>query len=65
MFKCYVTGRVSKAGEKPEQVIIEKREKTYYSAEEPTKAIAVGWEIGKVVLMSKDGFEQWKQKNGL
>lgn len=62
MFKCYMTGRNSK--DKPVKVIIERRERQYFSEDEPNKVVATGWEIVKEVLMSKEGYAIWQAKNG-
>jgi hypothetical protein len=64
MFKCYQTGLLSKEGEKPFKVVVEKRERTYMSVTEPDKVASVGWEIQKEVLMTKVGHDLWLAKNG-
>jgi len=64
MFKCYVTGKDSVLGEKPEKVVVEKRERTYMSDEEPDKVVSKGFEVVKEVLMTKEGYNLWLAKNG-
>lgn len=69
MFKCFVTKRMSKPGDKPFKVVIEKRSRVYtkWVKDEEGKYSEVfagrGHEIVKEVLMSKDGYDIWMSKN--
>lgn len=63
MFRCFVTGKLSAENEKPYKVVVEKRERTYISDTDPDKIAAVGWEISREVLMTKEGYEIWLKNN--
>jgi hypothetical protein len=70
MFKCAVTGKLSKLGEKPFKVVTQKRERVYtqrFRDEEGNVSevlVGRGWEIVKEVLMSKEGHDAWVAKHG-
>jgi hypothetical protein len=62
MFRCPITKRVTRAGDKMIRVVIEKRPKTYYSLrlnEETGKLDTIeagkGWEIVKELGCSEEG----------
>lgn len=77
MFRCPITGRVSKPGDKPINVILEKRMREYWDTDDgkaPKRAfnpldgdrmyhvIGTGWEVMRETNVSKDGFEQLKSE---
>lgn len=53
MFKCDMTGKVSKPGEKPVRVVVERREKVYRDDE--GRVLGRGWEIAKELTVSVEG----------
>lgn len=60
MFKCQVTGRFSKPGEKCNKIVISTREKSYYEkvmedGEEVELEIGRGWEIVKEINATEEG----------
>ena len=65
MFKCYITKKLSKSGEKPIKVVIEKRERVYTrkfrddEGELVEELVGKGWEIVKEVMMSKEGYDRY------
>lgn len=65
MFKCAVTGKLSKLGEKPIRVVTEKRSRIYtrkFRDEEGNvveEMVGRGWEIVKEVMMTKEGHDLW------
>jgi|GEM_PF-2917850 len=68
MFKCFITQKMSKPGEKTNKVILETRQKVYYGwrlNEETEKyekvEIGKGWEIVKEVSVSDEGLKIWKE----
>lgn len=69
MFKCFVTKRMSKPGDKPFKVVIEKRNRVYTKRVKDDNGnvsevlVARGNEIVKEVLMSKEGYDIWMSKN--
>ncbi len=73
MFRCEITGKLSKLGEKVNRIVVEKREKVYYAMQlnEDTEQyekveVGRGWEIVKEVNASSAGLELWnKTKNSL
>jgi hypothetical protein len=68
MFKCQITGKMSRPGEKANKIIVETRPKTYYGwflNEETGKMehheVARGWEIVKEVNATDEGLRIWKE----
>lgn len=65
MFRCYVTKKLSKLGEKPIKVVIEKRERIYTrrfrddEGEIVEEMVGRGWEIVKEVMMTKEGYDRY------
>lgn len=65
MFRCYVTKKLSKLGEKPIKVVIEKRERIYTrrfrddEGEIVEELVGKGWEIVKEVMMTKEGYDRY------
>lgn len=77
MFRCPVTGRVSKPGEKPITVVLEKRAREYwdtddgrvpqgsirtYDGDRVYHVIGTGWEVVRELNVSKDGLIQLKSE---
>lgn len=68
MFKCFVTKKDSKLGEKPIKVVIEKRLRAYnrrWKDEDGNihdEIVSKGHEIVREVMMSKEGFDIWNEK---
>lgn len=67
MFICQVTGKVSKAYEKPTKIVVETREKIYYGwrlnpETEKMEYVEVGKgsEIVKEIVASDEGLKEWK-----
>ena len=75
MFRCPITKRVSKSGEKPITVILEKRMREYWDTDDgkaPARmgnpldgdrvyhVIGTGWEVSREIAVSKDGYAQLK-----
>ena len=65
-FKCAITGRTSKFGEKLNKIVVATRPKQYFknvknedTDEWETVPAAVGYEIVKEIGVSKSGLEQW------
>ncbi len=70
MFKCMVTGRLSKPGEKLNKIVIKTREKVYYGKvlnEELRRyeevEVGKGFEIVQEIDASEQGLEQWNAMN--
>lgn len=66
MFKCQITGRNSRHGEKPVKVVVDTRRKEYKQQvfNEDTRSwevqvLGVGWEIKKEINVSNDGLIMW------
>jgi len=69
MFKCQVTGRISKPGEKMNRIPVVKRDRVYFKKiknEDTGKweevEVGRGWEIVREIVASDDGVAVW---NGL
>lgn len=75
MFRCPITKRVSKSGDKPINVILEKRFREYWDTDDGKApkgsiraedgdrvyhVIGTGWEVLRETNVSKDGYEQLK-----
>lgn len=65
MFVCPVTGKCSLPGEKPTQVVLERRERVYTRTqwdqetnEEVTIEIGRGWEIVRELFVSREGLRR-------
>lgn len=70
MFKCFVTNRMSKPGEKVNKIVVKTRDKIYYAwfrNEETGKfeqvEIGRGNEIVSEVNASDEGLRLWTQAN--
>jgi hypothetical protein len=70
MFKCQVTNKFSKPGDKCNKIVTEKREKVYFQffRNEETgkweeKEVGRGWEIVKEINCTDAGLDIWKAKN--
>lgn len=75
MFRCPITNRVSKPGEKPINVVLEKRVREYWDTDDGKApkgsfraedgdrvyhVIGTGWEVLREIHVSKDGYNQLK-----
>lgn len=68
MFRCEVTGKLSKPGEKCHKITVEKRQKVYYKWVfnedrddwEEVEA-AKGWEIVHEISATKEGVAKWNE----
>lgn len=72
MFKCQITGRCSRAGEKPTKVVAIAKSKEYkhevFNEDTRTwevEVIGVGWEIKKEISLSAQGLEIWENSDEL
>lgn len=70
MYRCFITGKLSKPGEKPHKLVIETRDRTYYGwvHNEETEQlehlpVGKGWEIVKEVNVSDEGLKLWQEAN--
>jgi len=58
MFRCQVTGKLSKPGEKSVKVVLTKRPRQYWNnlpeGDPDRKVIAEGWEIVEELTVSKE-----------
>ena len=66
MFKCQVTGKLSKPGDKCNKIVVERREKTYtkfFRNEDTGKweehEVGRGWEILKEINATDEGVKIW------
>ena len=67
MFRCRITNKLSKPGEKTNKIVTETRPKTYFGwflNEETNRMeqheVARGWEIVKEVDATDEGLRIWK-----
>lgn len=67
MFKCAITGKFSKPGEKSNKIVLEQREQVYYGwfrNEETNRMeqheVGRGWEIVKEVDATDEGLKVWQ-----
>jgi hypothetical protein len=60
MFRCAVTGKLSKAGEKCNKIVVERREKLY---KRDGEVVARGWEIVREISVTEEGLKQYNQVN--
>lgn len=58
MFRCAVTGKLSKPGEKCNKIVVERREKLYKREGE---VIARGWEIVREISVTEEGLKQYNK----
>jgi len=68
MFYCEVTGVLSKSGEKPVKLTVERRDRIYTrrvkneeTREWETIEVGKGWEIVKELNVSSAGLQEWNQ----
>jgi hypothetical protein len=64
MFKCEITGKFSKPGDKVIRLVTQKRERFYFEVkdrieDESTDPIGTGWEIVKEINVTLEGLHQW------
>jgi hypothetical protein len=69
MYKCQVTGRMSRPGEKCNKIVTATRERIYYTKfrnEETGRwedvEVGRGWEIVKEINATDEAFKQWDAK---
>jgi hypothetical protein len=62
MFRCEVTGKLSKPGDKMNKIVVEKRDKEYKDPE-TGEVIGRGWEIVKEISATDEGVKIWNQRN--
>ena len=60
MFKCAITGKLSKPGEKCNKIIVERREKLY---KRDGEVVAHGWEIAREISVTEEGLRQYNLNN--
>lgn len=60
MFKCRITGKTSKRGEKLNRIVVETRPKTYYNEE--GEVIGEGFEIVEEINASEEGLAIWLEE---
>lgn len=60
MFRCDVTGKLSKPGEKCNKIVVERREKLY---KRDGEVVAKGWEIVREISATDDGLKQYNKVN--
>jgi hypothetical protein len=56
MFKCPITKKTSRPGEKPVRVIVERRDREYKN--DDGQVIGRGWEIVKEIFVSEEALER-------
>jgi len=61
MFKCTLTGKQTKPGEKAFYVVVEKRDRIYLNAE--GEEVSRGWEIVKEIKVCEEGYKKWLKMN--
>lgn len=68
MFRCAITGRLSRPGDKPNKIITKTRVKEYFESRynEDTDRyenvkVGTGWEIVEEVLATDEGLRVWKE----
>lgn len=69
MFKCAITGKFSKHGDKPIRLIVERRVREYkdiYVDDDGNKheqIVGRGWEVAKEIDVTLAGLGTWVQRN--
>lgn len=70
MFRCAITNRMSRPGEKVNKIVVKKREKIYYGwfhneelDQMERREVSRGWEIVSEVNASDEGLRLWSQRN--
>lgn len=58
MFRCQVTGKMSKPGEKCHKIVTERRERLY---KRDGEVIARGWEIVREINATDEGLALWNK----
>lgn len=58
MFRCQVTGKLSKPGQKCNKIVVERREKLYKREGE---VIARGWEVVREISATDEGLALWNK----
>lgn len=68
MFRCQVTGRLSKPGEKQNRIVVETRDRVYTrkvfnetTRQYETVEIGRGWEIVKEIVATDEGLQVWNE----
>ena len=67
MFRCEITGKMTKPGDKCNKIAVKRRERVYTHFEfQDGREVEVeegrGWEIVKEINASDEGYEIWKQR---
>ena len=62
MFRCQVTGKLSRLGDKMNKIVVEKREKEYKNPE-TGEVVGRGWEIVKEISATDEGVKIWNQRH--
>lgn len=64
MFKCAITGRISRPGEKMNKVVVETRDRRYFEMRKNEETmiwerveVGRGWEIVKEISVSDEGLK--------
>lgn len=68
MFKCEITGKFSKPGDKAIRLVTQRRERFYFEVkgrqeEESDEPIGSGWEIVKEITVTLEGLRQWTESH--
>lgn len=58
MFRCQVTGKLSKIGEKCNKIVTERRERLY---KRDGEVIARGWEVVREISATDEGLALWNK----
>lgn len=61
MFKCEITGKVTRPGEKMHRIVVERRERTYL--DESGNEVGRGWETVRELAVSEEGRRVWWEKH--
>lgn len=69
MFKCEITGKFSKPGDKAIRLVTERRERFYFEVrnvpgqgrveDEESDPIGSGWEIAREISVTLEGLHRW------
>lgn len=63
MFKCQISGKISKPGEKPFRIVTKTRAKTYVNkrkvGEKLVELVTTGWEIAEERVVCKEIYDNY------
>lgn len=66
MFRCEVTGKVSKSGEKPVRIVTKTRPKQYFKWDKGVQTlISTGWEIVEEKIVLPSVAKQLQEQNAV